>query len=187
MMFPIFEMNPKDSLLEKFPKLINNQILSRGETIIDSNLALRFVIFCYDKNSKLQEIQNVTERKIAALSLAGVKNPKDYPDILNNEVRPICLMIVEYLKIHNDRIYQMRQTSAEAFQNYQTVIIEGLDETLDDDKKMRAAILKSTLMEDCDKINKRIEAYDVLLYGSSEEGDDIEDKVKPISPESIGG
>ena len=76
MMFPIFEMGPKESVLKKYPILKKNKKMSSTQFPCDPILAIRYVMFCYDKNSALQDIPDIIERKTAAMILAGFKKPK---------------------------------------------------------------------------------------------------------------
>ena len=70
------------------------------------------------------------------------------------------------------------------FNEYQEIIIKPLKQEADDDKLLKAAQLKSKLIEDSDKILEKIEVYLNKIFDKDKGVIDFV-KTKPITPESI--
>jgi len=183
--FQIFELDPRVQLTKEFPRLGTVQVFAKSTGRIESNLLLRYVIFCYDRYSPLREIEDLPLRKETALHLAGITEPSPGVEaLLDNKLPIVCDMIIEYCRLQNSRVFQMKVVALEALYEYQRLIIDPIDRDLDDDKKMRAANLKTKLIEDCDVIHSKIKKYNEELYGSDDDAVEVEQFVR-ISPETI--
>ncbi len=189
MLFPVFELEANVDLLVKFPRLNTIKAFCQSSTSkLDFNRALRYVMFCYDKNSKLLEISDLKSRKEMAAKLAGFGSlNSSVKQMMSNGYAFVNDMIIAYCRLQNNRLFQMKITALEAFYEYQRIIIEPIDSELDDDKIMRAANLKTKLIEDCDLIHEKIKKYNLELFSSEEDAADMDEALAKaaVSPENI--
>lgn len=187
MQFPIYGLGNDEDLFQHFPALSAIKAFEKkGSIPIDHQLLIRYVFYCYDKKSKLQTYPELDKRKKEAARLAGIHPTNVHLKALfDNQFKEVREMIIAFCRMQNNRLFQMRITALEAFYEYQSIILDPIDQKLDDDKMLRAANLKTKLIEDCDSIHEKINHYDEELYGSTAEAETLEETVGGISPENI--
>lgn len=116
MMFPVFDIPPKADLFLEFPVLSEVHAFSNTSHELDHYLVIRYVLFCYDRNSKLMEISDLPKRKEVAVGLAGFKKITGEVELMTaNKLPQVNDMIVAFCRIQNNRLFQMKLSALEAF------------------------------------------------------------------------
>lgn len=142
---------------------------------------LLYVAYMYDKNSPLRtKISSIEDRKEEAADLSGLKSGRE--DIFSLEHPSIVKYISSYLQFQNSKIWAILASNEEVLWQYQQELLNPIVNFKNDKDKLSALEIKSKLMNECDAIIKRIDAYEEKLFG------DVTDKKEEIlnyTPESI--
>lgn len=151
-----------------------------GDVKSSESSMLKYVALMYDKNSPLrQKIANITERKKEAADLAGLKNTDNIFDLSNDK-------LVEYINIYlrsqSSKIWAAMVANEEVLWQYQQELLTPIKIYKNDKDKLQALEMKSKLMQECDSIIKRVEAYEEKLFGDNK---DEKEKIIVFTPESI--
>lgn len=175
------------NILDKVKELAHwKEALSESDGRSDIDNLIRYVVACYDKGSPIvRVISNIGTRKMEAALVAGYDLEKDsevLDDIFAFEGETMTLGIL-LLKEQNDMYWAMTVSNEQCFWEYQKALNTSITNYKDDKQKMDALNVKSKIMDECDKITERVEAYRLKIFGDPE----IVAKVskKNFSPESI--
>ncbi len=183
MRYPVYCLPLDKDLLKQFPSLQKHDAFSKEVPGMNRNLVLRYIFFCYDQSIKW-ETPEFKERKKQAAELAGFKTMDRHTvQMMNNALEEVNDMIVAFFRLQHYRKYRMKIMALELLDQYHKIIMEPIRKKLDDDKRARAANLKTDLMLKCKTLDELICQIDEEYYGSSEEADEIENI--PISPENL--
>jgi regulator of sigma D len=164
--------------IEKLPLV--KQIFGK---ITKSNVPqILYVAYMYDKNSPLRtKISSIEERKEEAAELAGISK-QDRNTIFALEDKDLVAMVNAYLRYQSSKIWASMIANEEVLWQYQQELLTPITLFKNDKDKLSALEIKSKLMNECDAIIKRVEAYEDKLFG------DLTDKKEEIinyTPESI--
>lgn len=168
---------------------VNEELTPKHETVkqifgdIDKSLIplVYYTAYMYDKNSPLRtKISSIEDRKEEAASLAGIKSGKDY--IFSLEHPNIVNFINSYLKFQQSKIWAVLVANEEVLWQYQQELLTPIVNFKNDKDKLSALDIKSKLMNECDAVIKRIEAYEDKLFGDAT---DKKDEILNYTPESI--
>jgi hypothetical protein len=184
MAFNVFSVKPEKDLLEHFKKmnLLKSFSLYKGAM---ANEVIRYVLYMYDKNSPLREMfPDLKKRKSEAALLAGLSGGARMKKVFDMKDEGVLDMIDEFVRHQNNRIWALIVSNEETFYEYQSSLIRNVTADKDMDT-LKALQIKSKLMDDCDTINARLEAYYRKLYGDNEELLAIVSKRQRITPEMI--
>ena len=185
MKFPIFELPLDEDLLSKFNRLTSFSEFKEDIPNLDNNLVIRYIFFCYDHTIQWDTLDFKSRKKKAA-ELAGFKKfNRNVVLMLNNAIPEVNQMITAFFRIQNNRKFRRKIMALELLDQYHKIIMEPIRKKLDDDKRMRAANLKTKLMEDCETLDAMIDGIDVEFFGSTDEALAIEENLIAISPENI--
>lgn len=188
MTFPIH--NVKGDVVKKVPSLtfIESFVQYEGE---HKNKVIKYICYLYDPNSPLKEFfPDMSRRKEQAAILSGFNlDDNRFKDMviammsLKNEV--VVVMIDEFLRFVNNRVWSMIISNEETFYEYQRKLLRNV--TADRDKDLLQALqIKGKIMEDLDNINERLEKYYLKLYAGDEDLVKTITSRKSITPENIG-
>lgn len=188
MTFPIH--NVKGDVIKKVPSLtfIESFVSYGGE---HKNKVIKYICYLYDPNSPLKEFfPDMSRRKEQAAILSGFNlDDNRFKDMviammsLKNEV--VVVMIDEFLRFVNNRVWSMIISNEETFYEYQRKLLRNV--TADRDKDLLQALqIKGKIMEDLDNINERLEKYYLKLYAGDEDLVKTITSRKSITPENIG-
>lgn len=195
MRFPIHELKLDVDLVEKFPLLkqfpefrIETMTVStyEGDVIFkDPNQLIRYVLYCYDLNIAW-DVPDFESRKKESAKLVGILKGKQLDLMINNEISFLNDMIIAFFRIQNNRKYRWKIMGMDLLDQYQRIIMEPISGLLDDDKRLRAAELKSKLMKESKSIGEEIDVINKEFLGSEEEAGEIFEKsTKGISPQNL--
>jgi DNA-binding protein Fis len=147
-----------------------------------------FVILMYDPGSPLRdEHQDITKRKNAALTLAGIDPESLLATVIKEAAHPGFVdMVVGYLKLVNSRLWTLITINEQTFYEYSTKVmlpIAGLG--MDEKDVLNAATIKTKLMEACDDIHKRLKEYYREFTGDDDDLEQGIERKKAMTPEQI--
>lgn len=118
---------------------------------LEDTTAKLFIIMCYHKDS---EVVYLNKDKIESRWLAA-KAQCGYP----GGVEELTEYISNFLIAQNEPVWQQYVSCQTLFNEYQRLIIKPLKDDNDDDKNLKAATLKTKLVDDCDKLIERLSTY----------------------------
>lgn len=176
-------------LMEAIPHIANCQHLvkilikykTQGEAIV------KYICYMYDQGSPMKKhFPELAVRKEECAHLSGVIEHTAIDQALRDMSSEMFMEgITEFLRFQNHRVWSMIVANEEVFNEYQTRLLEKIDD--DRDKDLLAALTtKAKIMQEMDAINERLETYYSKLYQNDT---DLIAKVtfKNISPEEIAG
>jgi hypothetical protein len=121
MTFPIFGLSSDDSVFRRFPKLQSIKSFTVQVPLVITEKIIRYVLFMYDVNTPLHQIDSIPERKIAASKLAFFPKNEDggideaYMDILACKNVLVNKMIVDYCRYTNGPTWSTLMMLEEVF------------------------------------------------------------------------
>lgn len=147
---------------------------------------IKYVLFLYDANTPLKEhYPDLKIRKEQAALMSGFKLEDELlQSIFFFTDSKILVMVDEFLKKQNNRVWSMIVSNEQTFFEYQTKLLRPVDGDKDKDI-LQALQIKSKIMDDLNTINDRLESYYMKLYG---EDDILLNKIKAdkrLTPEFI--
>lgn len=175
-------------ILGKIKELQEYVILLDGKSRPDMDKLIRYTMALYDKKSPIVKIlTNIAQRKTEAALAAGYDLNKDREvleklfDFADPELQ---LIAIQFLKDQNDMYWSMIVSNEQTFFEYQKALLSEVVKFKDDKQKMDALNIKSKLMDECDKITTRVEAYYQKVFGEGEAQAKAK-QLRSFSPESI--
>jgi DUF1680 family protein len=166
-----------DNNIEKHPTV--KQIFGKV-TKPDVPLIL-YVAYLYDKNTPLRlKVPDIAERKKEAAELAGLKGNKE--NIFSLKDEKLVGYVNTYLKYQSSKIWAAMVANEEVLYEYQQELLSPITGFKNDKDKLQALDIKSRLMNECDSIIKRLDAYEDKLFG------DLRDNIQEVinyTPESV--
>jgi len=147
---------------------------------------INYILLMFDVNSPfIKNFQDITKRKREVISYVGLSRVKKetVDEITNNKNPEVLLMIDEFVKYINSRLWSLIVTHETAFFEYQSEILLVIDEDGSKDK-LTALNLKTKILSALDDMSTKLDGYYFTLYSGD---DDLETAIKniSISPESI--
>jgi hypothetical protein len=142
---------------------------------------LIYVALIYDQKSPLRlKISNIQERKEEAAEMAGIKiNTADIFDLRDNN---ILVYINSYLRHQSSKVWSVLAANEEVLWQYQQELLTPIKDFKNDKDKLQALEIKTKLMQECDAIIKRIDAYEDKLFGDTKEK---KSEILNLTPEAI--
>jgi hypothetical protein len=126
------------------------------------------------------KISDIQLRKEECYDMSEIKEPKE--QIFDLSYDNILVYINAYLKHQSSKIWAVMTANEEVLWQYQQELLTPIVNYKNDKDKLQALEIKTKLMQECDSIIKRIDAYEEKIFG------DNADKKKDIlnlTPESI--
>lgn len=138
----------------------------------DIDKLIQYAFALYDKKSPLiKGISNIDQRKKEAAVVARYSLTLD-ADTLKGLFEftdfELQLVALQLLKDQNDMYYSMIVSNEQTFWEYQKALNTSIVAFKDDKQKMDALNVKSKLMDECDKITERVEAYYHKVFSDSD-------------------
>lgn len=136
--------------MKSYSELIENPSDDSLLSIIDKKARL-FIICAYHKDSEIVYVSkdNIHNRWELAKEKSGY----------NGDLSELTEAISLFLVAQNEPVWQQYVSCQTLFNEYQKLIIKPLADSNDDDKNLKAATLKSKLVEDCDSLIERLSTY----------------------------
>jgi hypothetical protein len=142
---------------------------------------LIYVALIYDQKSPLRlKISNIQERKEEAAEMAGIKT--DAADIFDLRDNNILGYINSYLRHQSSKVWSVLAANEEVLWQYQQELLTPIKDFKNDKDKLQALEIKTKLMQECDAIIKRIDAYEDKLFGDTKEK---KSEILNLTPEAI--
>ena len=156
-------------ILAKFPLLSRYKVFKTEIPVeLDIDMVLRYIVFCFDKNSPFQSVSNQIDRRVKAAMEAGFE-PKGrrFPDEVDKMIR--CLipninhMIIQYCILQGEDDYTSYVAYQESLRRQLEELTDGGDDAnttkiIANTKALRAevnALRTSILGTDTDAFLKR--------------------------------
>lgn len=142
---------------------------------------IKYVALLYDQKSPMRlKIPDINERKKECATMAGL--PKDSDEIFNLSDNKALEYINAYLRHQSSKVWAILAANEEVLWQYQQELLTPIKDFRSDKDKLQALEIKTKLMQECDAIIKRIEAYEDKLFGDNK---DKKAEILKLSPESI--
>jgi hypothetical protein len=142
---------------------------------------IKYVALLYDQKSPMRlKIPDINERKRECASIAGL--PKNSEEIFNLNDDKVLVYINAYLRHQSSKVWAILSANEEVLWQYQQELLTPIKDFRSDKDKLQALEIKTKLMQECDAIIKRIEAYEDKLFGDNK---DKKSEILKMSPESI--
>lgn len=172
---PIFD---KDLILNEKAKQIFGSKLNKN------NIALvKYIVLMYDQKSPYRsKITDLKERKAECRERSGLETDPD--EEISREGSVMVSWISSFLRFQNSKVWAALIANEEVLWQYQQELLLPITIYKDDKSKLQALEIKSKLMQECDSILKRIDAYEEKIFGINFE---YKKEILGTSPESIAG
>jgi len=147
---------------------------------------INYILLFYDPESPfVQKYIDIKKRRDAVIDYTGLSKVKEetLKEIIGYSNKEILLMVFEYVKIINNRLWELITVSETVYHEYTKELLLGVDG--DDSKdKLTALTLKTKILSALDDISSKLDGYYGKFYAGNPE---LEDGVKSlsISPELI--
>jgi hypothetical protein len=163
--------------------------LEKNETVIQifgkipkSDVPLiKYIALLYDQKSPMRlKIPDIVERKEECAELAGLKEGTEEIFNLSNDK---CVGYINvYLKYQSSKIWAILAANEDVLWQYQQELLTPIQNFKNDKDKLQALEIKTKLMQECDAIIKRIDAYEDKLFGDTKEK---KNEILNLTPEAI--
>lgn len=134
LMFNVYNHPLGTDLLKVFPILGSLSVFKKQIAGIDQQTAIRYVVYAFDKGSPVQALDDIMERRVIALELAGVERPEngEYEEeidmMLRSLVPEINNMTIQYCILNSENDYAI-------YVAYQETLRRQLADMLSSEKK----------------------------------------------------
>jgi hypothetical protein len=112
--------------------------------------------------------------------MAGIKT--DTADIFDLRDNNILVYINSYLRHQSSKVWSVLAANEEVLWQYQQELLTPIKDFKNDKDKLQALEIKTKLMQECDAIIKRIDAYEDKLFGDTKEK---KSEILNLTPEAI--
>jgi hypothetical protein len=151
-----------------------------GAVTISDIPLIKYVALLYDVKSPMRlKIPDVSLRKEECAEMAGIKDVESIFDLSHEK---ILGYINTYLRFQSSKVWAVLAANEEVLWQYQQELLTPIVNFKNDKDKLQALEIKTKLMNECDAIIKRIEAYEDKLFGDNKQE---KDKIINYTPESI--
>ena len=152
------------------------------------NQMIKYVLYMYDQNTPLKEqFPDLKVRKEQAAILSGYDLAED-SELLQQMFfflsEKLIIMVDEFLRKQNNRIWSMIVSNEQTFFEYQTKLLSPVEGDRDKDI-LQALQIKSKIMDDLNTINDRLDSYYMKLYGEDQQLLKVIKADKRLTPEFI--
>lgn len=148
---------------------------------------LKYIQYLYSKDSDLNKIASLDERKKEACKRAGLDWEKSQ-DIVNLKDKKINREIFDFLSSENPNEYVMLVSDQQLFWEMQHIKMEPLDrgageKMLDDDQILKNMNLKNTLAVNDEKLMEKIMRTYEKIYKTPAEIEMAQEQLRMMRPE----
>lgn len=153
--------NHKDSdIFRLFPILLHYDVF-KGVTGLNVNYVIRYIVFGFDRNSPLNEIDDIVERRMRCIHLAGFATGdkgqyrNEILDMVRGKNQAVNMMIIQYAIMQGNYDYTTLIAFEESFKNQSEKL---MDKSIKDNEKTKE------LIDNVSKLRGNIkEVKDMLL------------------------
>lgn len=152
-----------------------------GKVSAEHTPLLRYISLMYDQKSPMRlKISDIQLRKEECYEMSELKGAKD--QIFDLSYDNILVYINAYLKHQSSKIWAVMTANEEVLWQYQQELLTPIRDFKNDKDKLQALEIKTKLMQECDAIIKRIDAYEEKIFGDNT---DKKKEILNLTPESI--
>ena len=152
-----------------------------GKVSADQIPLIKYIALMYDQKSPMRlKISDIQLRKEECYEMSELKGDKEGIFDLSHD--NILAYINAYLKHQSSKIWAVMTANEEVLWQYQQELLTPIVNYKNDKDKLQALEIKTKLMQECDAIIKRIEAYEEKIFGDN---DDKKKEILNLTPESI--
>jgi len=182
LMFDVYNLHPKASVLNKFPKLRAFPEFRKKINKLDNNKIIKYIILMYDENTPLKKVEDVNKRKLIAGKMALFPETDEgmftepYVSAIEGKNNIFNLKMMRYLRFHKNHKYSFLVTLENSYYNNLSQAMGGNNKAYDAAKKQ-----KDDLKEAVDDLFNNDESEDIrnTLY------DHIQMDELNLSPEEV--
>lgn len=148
---------------------------------------LKYISLLYSKDSELNKISSLDERKKEACKKAGLDYAKSQ-DIINLKDKKINREIFDFLSSENPNEYVMLISDQQLFWEMQHIKMEPLDRgtgsnLLDDESILKSINLKNTVSAKSEELLERINRTYEKIYNHKDEIEMAKQQLRLMRPE----
>ena len=184
---PFGEDFKMDDYREKLNEIMGGVWKKRSASL---EKAVKYILYMYDIGSPMRrQYSNMEQRKEECAVLAGFKleREKDRNDaqkLYEFKDDIYTDFVVNFLKYQHNKTWALLVSNEEVLFQIQSELMKPVTNSKGDKETLQGYEVKDKLMERCDSIIKRIEAYEDKIFGQDKL---LLEKVKsaPITPEQI--
>jgi hypothetical protein len=153
-----------------------------GEQVSSSDLTIiKYIVLLYDVKSPLRlKIPDIINRKEECAEMVGLKSGRE--ELFDLSHPKVLGYINMYLRYQSSKVWSVLAANEEVLWQYQQELLTPIQNFKSDKDKLQALEIKTKLMQECDAIIKRIDAYEEKLFGDNKEK---KDQILTMTPESI--
>jgi DUF1680 family protein len=152
-----------------------------GSITISDIPIIKYVALLYDVKSPMRlKIPDVAMRKEECAEMAELKD--NIESIFDLSHEKVLGYINAYLKYQSSKVWAVLAANEEVLWQYQQELLTPIVNYKNDKDKLQALDMKSKLMNECDAIIKRIDAYEEKLFGDNKQE---KEKIINFTPETI--
>jgi hypothetical protein len=150
--------------------------------------AIRYVVLLYDRTSPLvKKHQNFEERKKAAMDYAssfGEISEEWMDDVIGNRDDKVIEMIIDFLKVQDDKLWSSIITNEELFLEYTKTLFKPIELISSDKDLIQATTIKEKIREAQSKVRQELKALYEEFYNGDKKLEEVA-KGKKFSPEYL--
>ena len=149
--------------------------------------ALRYIMFLYDTSSPLiKKFSNFEDRKKNAMDCAvwGDVPLKWIVDVLNNRDESVVEMIIEFLRVQDDKLWSSIMTNEELFLEYTKTLFKPIELIASDKDLIQATTIKEKIREAQLKVRQELKGLYEEFYNGDKKLEDVV-KGRKFSPEYL--
>lgn len=150
--------------------------------------AIRYIVLLYDRTSPLvKKHQNFEERKKAAMDYAssfGDISEEWIDNVLSNRDDKVIEMIIDFLKIQDDKLWSSIITNEELFLEYTKTLFKPIELINSDKDLIQATTVKEKIREAQSKVRQELKALYEEFYNGDKKLEEVA-KGKKFSPEYL--
>lgn len=150
------------------------------------DVALRYIMFLYDSKSPFtKKFPNFEERKKQAMIEAsswGEVNEGWMQDVIENKDEKVLDIIVDFLKIQNDKVWSSIVSDEELFLEYTRTLMKPIESITSDKDLIQATTIKGKIREERAKVLVELEGLYEKFYNKDKDLEEVV-KGKKMSPE----
>jgi hypothetical protein len=175
----------KDADIFRLFPILNKYPIFHSDCKLNINYVIRYIVFAFDRNSPLNSIDEIAERRIKAASLAGfsVNDKGQFSPVTANMIKGknqvVNLMIIQFCIMLGDDEWTALIAFQEAFKNQVEKLMSGDDTEKTKEVRANVSNLKEDIRTTKEKLlNKNMDSLleaDLYTY--------TESKKLMISPE----
>jgi hypothetical protein len=136
-----------------------------GTATLTNDLAIRFIVFCYDRKSPfVEKLDNIMERKREIFSYLKVPTePEDIQNIIKSADRELAKVIYHFCKLQDSLTYFALVTTTEAYINMSVRMGDDISSAADSKQTLETLAKLSKVEERIEDLSRKLFQQDVAM------------------------